>query len=188
VLSEHSKSLQHKVLDRAIKVLRMIGCSNKSYELVREGIPPRPIPSHASSWAVKDISTWGIVAARDVVGSFHCIYPGLVRKGGVGQKDLPLVQPILLGYRTLDLQPRPSHPRTPFPPKQDARRSEREGSDTRTSKSSGKPSLPKQSARPPDPKPKGPSFGANFGNMIGLGPHTPTSAQHPDLRKPSRGQ
>ncbi|KAH8894352.1 hypothetical protein GQ53DRAFT_839951 [Thozetella sp. PMI_491] len=115
-------SLRRNVIDRASKALQMISCSKKRYALVMESVKPGPIPDSLLSWNIKDVGSWSKLPAKDAAGVFHCIYPGLTRKGANGQNDLPLVVPTLLGCRDPYLQPTVSSSRTPSPRKQDQKR------------------------------------------------------------------
>ncbi|KAI0118817.1 hypothetical protein GGR51DRAFT_554507 [Nemania sp. FL0031] len=109
--AEHSRSLRHKVLDPAYKFLQTIGCSSKTYQLCLERITPGSIPPSDRSWNFKDMATWRMMPSSDVTGSIRFLYPGLVRKGYGGERDLILVKPVALGYRQLELQPQLNNPR-----------------------------------------------------------------------------
>ncbi|KAJ8133514.1 hypothetical protein O1611_g104 [Lasiodiplodia mahajangana] len=109
--AEHFRSLRHKVLDPAYEFLHTVGCSGKTYRLCLERIAPGSIPPSDRSWNFKDMATWRMVSSSEVTGSIRSLYPGLVRKGYSGHRDLVLVKPVALGYRQLELQPQFSTPR-----------------------------------------------------------------------------
>ena len=101
----HIHSLRRMVFDPAFKLLYMVSCSGKTYQVCLERIIPGPIPPAYGLWAFKDMATWRKVPLRDVAGSIRYLYPGLMRKGCVEQRDLVLVNPVALGYCQPDLQP-----------------------------------------------------------------------------------
>ncbi|ORY66497.1 uncharacterized protein BCR38DRAFT_430487 [Pseudomassariella vexata] len=186
-LTEHSEGLRQNVIDPAISLSRMIGCAHKAYALESEKINPGPVPSHALSWTVKDIRTWRNIPSRDVVGTFHCLYPGIVRKGGVGQNDRRLVSPTLLGYRSPELEPIASRPSSPSKPRPETRRTESETADSRNPRPSRRSSPPKSISRPLSDtgslKQKH-NFLGRIGLALGI-PSSQSGAQYPEAPPPN---
>ena len=104
-VTEHIHSLRRMVFDPAFKLLHMVSCSGKTYQVCLERIIPGSIPPANGLWAFKDLATWRTVPLRDVAGTIRYLYPGLVRKRCGEQGDLVLVNPVALGYCQPDLQP-----------------------------------------------------------------------------------
>ncbi|KAI0865908.1 hypothetical protein F4860DRAFT_200032 [Xylaria cubensis] len=111
-LDEHFGSLRSKVLNPVYELLHVIGRSRKTYQLSLEKATPRSIPVRDSSRFFQEMAKWMKVPSSEVTGSIRYLYPGLIRKGYGCHEDLILVQPVALGYRDSDLQPRSSASRS----------------------------------------------------------------------------
>lgn len=188
-MSEHFPTLKKRVLEPAIKFLQMIGCSSKDYELALARIIPGPVPIPVASWTVKDITTWRTVSVDDVAGSFHFIYPRLIRRGGPGQEDLVLVKPMLLCYPTLELEPRASRTNSPSPSRQDtSRRLERESSASGNTGLFRRPSPSRHISRPRDSKQtklRSLTDSSYISNVFGILRPSSASNQSADSQSPS---
>lgn len=164
-----SELLSSNVIARATNTLDMICRSNKPYAVGSPNILPGPIPEVASSWPVREVSSWKRMSSSSVTGLLHCLYPRLLRLGESGPL---LVRPTLLGYKAPELQPPLPLPPPPLPSrsssprKQDRRRRERDGSDSTTSRSSQRQSSSSaQLSRTPEVRPQKPKQSGLFGGF-----------------------
>lgn len=193
VAEKYIESLQTKVLDRAVHAVDLLGRSSKAYMFDPQIVQPGPILQEHSACKVKDIATWRTISSSDTLGALYCLYPGLVRKREPDEDDLTLIQPTLLGYKSLELQPKLDSSRSTSPSKQELPRLTRELSDggvsARHLKTLRKKSPPKHPYRPPETKPLPPSkdsTASRLAKYIGLNPPAPAASPHPDPRGPSK--
>jgi hypothetical protein len=216
LISEHFLALRQRVIDPAIKLIDITARSHKTYVLSFDAVTPGSFPSGSIEWNFKDIASWRNAGANDLLGCTTSLYPGIIRKGSESQPDLLLIKPVALGYRDPALQPRASRSNSPYPPRPEPGRLEREPSDlakhgmsrrsdretasdaSRQSRPSRKQSPPKLSRPPPDtraPTPKQrPSIKARLGTslaeFIGLTPDAGSPAPQPsppDTQRSRRG-
>ncbi|KAK7733992.1 hypothetical protein SLS53_007987 [Cytospora paraplurivora] len=155
ITKELAGQLMDNVIIRATKTLNMICRCNRTYAIGSFYKPPGPLPEVARDWPIKEIGIWRTVPPSSVTGLLLCLYPGVFRLGEGGQSNLVLVNPILLGYKQLELQPPRSPPpsRTPSPRKQETTGREREGAEGAAPRPYRGQSSSTQLARPVDSRP-----------------------------------
>lgn len=149
---EHLRSLRTTVIERATDMLLLICRSGKSYKLENgsdsRGSVTSEVFFESSPGPVKDIASWKTLTPDQVTGTFHCIYPSLIRQSLPGERDLELVKPIFLGYQSAQLRHHRSGTqspanRSPSPRKRESRKPHRETSDAKASRPSKEQRQPK---------------------------------------------
>lgn len=157
-LDKYIDSLETKVLQRAYRVLNLIGHSNKTFMFLGQNLQPGSMQESSVSSTIIDISTWQGTPFNKSLGALQCLYLGLVRKALPDEEeDLILVHPTLLGYSAKEMETQSTLGELKSFSKQETHRPDREERDTGTFIRPSKPgragSSSKHSSRATDFKP-----------------------------------
>ncbi|QKX62794.1 uncharacterized protein TRUGW13939_09959 [Talaromyces rugulosus] len=101
-LEPHLNTLKINIIQNAVGLHECIACSSHEYlfmspgspDLVRGEIPDEP---KLLSWDLKDTFTW-LSSNRDIDGVLQCLYPGLYRRGMLGEENVLEARPVVLVY------------------------------------------------------------------------------------------
>jgi hypothetical protein len=104
-LIKYKASLREKVLQPAVDVHRMIRCSGKKFDLDYDDRVESPVSKETMESDIIDIEFWRDSKKSEIKGVFGCLMPSLTMRIAIGQRDIPFVPPVLLGYKTDDLRP-----------------------------------------------------------------------------------
>lgn len=85
----------------------MITCSGKKFNMQYTNLDEKPLSELVKNAEVINISEWR-VSRGDIRGVFHCWLPALVMTIAVDQNNVTFADPLLLGYKASNLEPRRS--------------------------------------------------------------------------------
>lgn len=148
VLDMHWVSLESKVLQRAYQALELLSRSSKTYMPMYENLQQQSALGTLESNIIKDIATWRRISPDEESGVLLCLNFGLLRRSEEKEEEAVLVQPVLLGYGSANMQPKPYTAAAEPRKKSESQRARRNKSATNSPSGAVKPQR-KRSKSPP---------------------------------------